>query len=223
MGKIFNLDSPVMTFLTKVADLIILNFVALICCIPIITIGASMTGLHYVALKIVRNEECYIIKSFFKSFKQNFKQATVIWLILLVVYGIFAADVYLFVFSGSEFPTWMLILFAAVAGLTTLGTAHAFPILARFDNTVRNTLKNSFLLGILIFPKTILEVLCWAIPWAILYFLPQITPIAFCFLLSGPALLGALLYNRRFKMLEPEAEDITSDEEWTVPVEGEEE
>ena len=79
MGRFFNLDSPVMVALTKMADLIIVNLLAFFCCLPIITVGASMTALHYVVLKIVRDEECYIVKSFFKSFKENFKQATVIY------------------------------------------------------------------------------------------------------------------------------------------------
>ena len=72
MGKLFDLDSPIMNFLGKLADLIILNILAFICCIPIVTAGASMTALYYVCLKMVRNNEGYIMKSFFKSFKQNF-------------------------------------------------------------------------------------------------------------------------------------------------------
>ena len=66
MGRIFDMDSPVMRFLTVMADLMILNILTIICCIPIITAGASLTGLHYVLLKMARNEEGYIVKSFFK-------------------------------------------------------------------------------------------------------------------------------------------------------------
>ena len=76
MGRIFSLDSPLFSFLNKVADLILLNILTMICCLPIITIGASMTALHYVVLKMVRDEESYIVRSYFKSFRQNFKQAT---------------------------------------------------------------------------------------------------------------------------------------------------
>lgn len=71
--KIFNLDSPFMQFLSKMTDLLLLNLVAGICCVPIVTIGASLTALNYVTLKMVRNEDCYIFKSYFKSFKENFK------------------------------------------------------------------------------------------------------------------------------------------------------
>ena len=62
-----------MQILNKVADLMILNILTVFCCIPIITAGASMTAMHYVALKMARNEECYIARDFFKSFKLNFR------------------------------------------------------------------------------------------------------------------------------------------------------
>lgn len=103
MGKLFNIDSPVMRFLGKVADLMILNLVTLVCCIPIVTIGASLTAMHYVLLKMVRDRECYIVRSFFKSFKANFKQATVIWLIILLVLVIFAADLRI-INASADFP-----------------------------------------------------------------------------------------------------------------------
>ena len=85
MDRLFNMDNKFFTVMGRVADLIMLNVVFLICCLPIVTIGASLTALHYVTLKMARNEESYIIRSFFKSFKQNFKQATVINLIMLAV------------------------------------------------------------------------------------------------------------------------------------------
>lgn len=64
MGRFFNIDSPIMHFLGRVADLMILNLVTLICCLPVVTIGASLTAMHYVLLKMVRNRESYIVRSF---------------------------------------------------------------------------------------------------------------------------------------------------------------
>ena len=74
MDRLFNMDNKFFTVMGRVADLIMLNVVFLICCLPIVTIGASLTALHYVTLKMTRNEESYIIRSFFKSFKQNFNR-----------------------------------------------------------------------------------------------------------------------------------------------------
>ncbi len=92
MGKFFDIDSPFIQFLNRVADLMILNFLVMICCLPIFTIGASYTAMHYVLLKMVRKEEGYLIRGFFKSFKQNFKQATLIWLGMLVLIAFFGVD-----------------------------------------------------------------------------------------------------------------------------------
>ena len=85
MGRIFDMNNKFFRFMSKVADLCILNIICVVCCIPVITAGASITAMYYVTLKMVRNEEAYIVRSFFKSFKQNFKQATIINLIMLLI------------------------------------------------------------------------------------------------------------------------------------------
>ena len=71
MDRFFSMDNKFFTFMGKVADLFILNILCLICCIPIVTAGASITAMFYVTMKMVKNEESYIIKSFFKSFKPD--------------------------------------------------------------------------------------------------------------------------------------------------------
>ena len=213
MGRIFSLDSPLFSFLSKVADLILLNILTLICCLPIVTVGASMTALHYVVLKMVRDEESYIVRSYFKSFKQNFKQATIIWLILLLVGA---------VLIGDRFSNWIRIALFTVIIIVLLAAMHLFPVLSRFDNTIKNTFKNSFFMGILTLPKTILMLLCWVAPLVIAAFIVQATPIVFMLGISAPAYLCAKLYNKTFKRFEPE-EEIVGDDEWTIaPLEGEE-
>ena len=77
----FQYDSPLMSTLNKITDIILLNLCTLICCIPIITIGASLTAAHYTALKMHRDTDNYVIKNFFHSFLQNLKQSTVLWLL----------------------------------------------------------------------------------------------------------------------------------------------
>ena len=170
MGKLFNIDSPVMRFLGKVADLMILNLVTLLCCIPVVTIGASLTAMHYVLLKMVRNEESYIVRSFFKSFKANFKQATVIWLIILFCIVIFVADLMIINNSGLEFPEVLKILLFALFMVAYMVMCYVFPVLARFDNTVPKTIKNALFMAILSFPKTVLMMAAYLLPIAVVYF-----------------------------------------------------
>jgi len=221
MGRLFNLDSPLMNGLGKMADLIWLNILTFICCIPIFTIGASMTALNYVALKIVRNEESYITKAYFKSFKENFKQATIIWLIMLLAVVIIIVDILIFRFSNIVFPSWIKVALIAIGVLAVFATMHVFPVLAKFDNTIANTFKNSFFIGILSLPKTILMMICWIIPAFISIYLIQAFPIVIAFGISGPVFVSALLYNKTFKRFEPQ-EEIAGDDEWCIsPEEGE--
>lgn len=223
MGKLFDLESPLMSGLNKLADLIILNLLTIVCCIPVFTIGASITALHYVCLKIVRDEETYVVRGFFKSFKQNFKQATIIWLIELVVFGILIIDFYLMGHAKIEFPAWLPAALLAVDALIFLLGIHIFPLLARFDNSVSKTIRNSVMVGILTLPKTILMVVICVVPVVLVYFFEQvIAPLLLLLGISGPAFMCALLYNKTFKRFEPQQDDKDPDEWFVEPLETEE-
>lgn len=208
MSRFFDMDSPVMRFLGRVADLMILNLVALVCCLPVVTIGASLTAMHYVLLKMVRNEESYIVRSFFKSFKANFKQATVIWLIILVLLAIFGADLRIVNDSSLGFPQALKILLYALLMVAYMTVCYVFPVLSRFDNTIRNTIKNALFMSILSFPKTVLMMVVYLLPAGIIYFSVAAVPIVFLFGLSAPAYVSAMLYSGTFKKFEPEEEPI---------------
>lgn len=205
--RFFDLDSPLMQILNKMADLLWLNILTMICCIPIVTAGASLTAMHYMALKIVRNEECYITRGFFKSFKENFKQATIIWMLLLLIALIIIGDIFIMRDSGIEFSNVMKVIIT-VAGVLVLFTAtFVFPVLARFENTVFRTIKNAFMMSILQFPKTIAMIVLSLFPIILFAFSMRLVPIAFLFGLSLPAFLSAMMYNKFFRKLEAQIEE----------------
>ena len=81
---IFDLDNPVMRFLSRVADIMILNLLFILCSIPVFTTGASLSALYYCLFKMKEGTEGYLVRKFFHSFRENFKQATLMWLIMLV-------------------------------------------------------------------------------------------------------------------------------------------
>ncbi len=213
--KFFNLDSPVMQALGKMADLMWLNLLTLICCIPIVTAGASLTAMNYMALKIVRNEECYITRGFFKSFRDNLKQATLIWLLIVFVVAVLVGDFVIIRYSGLSFPKFLQIVIIAVGLLFAFMVTFVFPVLAKFDNTVRRTIKNAFLMSIMQFPKTILMIILYVIPPIVFVYVPQAIPVVFLFGLSLPAWLSAKLYNKFFQRLEDQilAENPPEEEE----------
>ena len=87
-----NPDGRIMSFLAKLGDMFILNIMYLVCCIPVVTIGAATTALYYNTLKMAENREAYVWKDFLKSFRQNFRQATIIWMIILVIGAVLVGD-----------------------------------------------------------------------------------------------------------------------------------
>ena len=201
--KFFNPDSPFMQGLGKLADLMLLNLIAFVCCLPIITIGASLTALYYMALKIVRNEEVYIIKGFWKSFKQNFRQATIIWLIQIVVMAILGADFFIVYLSPDSNPNIVMqIVFLASVLLASATFLFIYPVLSKFDNTISRTFKNTLIMAIMQMPKLILMAIFWALPTVIALFVFQLFPIVILFGMAMPAYGCAALYNKFFKKME---------------------
>ncbi len=211
--KIFDLDSPFMQGLTKMSNLLLLNLLALVCCIPIVTIGASLTALNYMTLKMVRNEDCYIVKGFFKSFKENFKQATIIWLLLLLAVLVLVGDFLIMKNYGSDFNIVLKVIITMVGILVVFTSTFLFPTLAKFDNPVFRTIKNAFVISVLQFPKTILMIIFNLIPWLILLGSVRWVPLAFFFGFSAPAYFNAMLYNKFFKKLEAQIQGTDGDEE----------
>lgn len=169
MGHFFSMDNKFFTFMGRVADLCILNIICLICCIPIVTAGASITAMYYVTLKMVRNEEAYIVRSFFKSFKENFKQATVINLILIVVGVILYLDMHVAKAMPGSAGQIFHVIFVAFAIVYFVLTLYVYPVLARFYNSTGNTIKNALLMSIRHLPYTVVMVLIELCPLLLLF------------------------------------------------------
>ena len=159
-----NPDGRIMNFLSRLGDMFILNILYLVCCIPIITIGAATTALYYNTLKMAENRESYVWKDFIKSFKQNFRQATIIWLMILVVFGVLAADFLLLGGMGQEISSVVAIVAIVLGIFLIMIGVYVFPVLARFDNTVKNTVKNSLIMAVRHLPSTIVIVLIHGLP-----------------------------------------------------------
>lgn len=225
--KFLSLDSPLMKALGRMADLMWLNLLTVICSIPIVTAGASFTALHYVCLKMVRDEEGYVTKDFFKSFKENFKQATIIWILILVIGAVLAFDFRALTVMDSSYKK---IIFGAVVAATVfviITTLYVFPILSHFVNTIKGTIRNAFFMSILALPRTALMLLLQLAPAALLflalYFQTAfwIIPLVTIFAIAVPAYFCAKLYNKTFKRFEPEATPL-DDYAWSVNKDSEE-
>lgn len=153
MSRIFAYDSPITTFLTRLGELLILNLLWLICCIPVFTIGPSTTAMNAVAHQLVLDECPGVIKEFFRFFRRDFKQAFFLGLIFVAVCAVLGAEIY-WVISLSRSDT-ILVIWCIAAVFMCFIFSYAFPLMAHFDNTLFRTLKNAMILSIGRLPRTI--------------------------------------------------------------------
>ena len=200
--SIFNMDSSFMRALGKIADLMILNVVTLLLCLPVVTGGAAITALHYMCLKMVRNEESYILKGYFKSFRENFRQSTILWILFLLAAGVVAGDIAIMYYAVMEFP-FVVRVGILIMGFVVVCTAlYAFPMQAKFANPIKATIKNAFMASLTQFPKTFLMILLLFAGPILILISGRLAPIVFFFGLSFHAYVSALLYNKFFQRLE---------------------
>lgn len=208
----FKLDSPLMNFLNKLCDIMILNILVLVFSLPIFTIGAAVTAGYYMSFKMVKNEENYIVKGFWKAFKENFRQSTALWLIILAVCGVLFVDYRIVLYSGLSFDRWLRLGLITVTLIIALGVSFVFAMQARFTNTVKHTLKNSFLMALSHLPSAVLFVVSYAVPVILLYFIPQILPVIVLLAIGLLIYLKSFLFLKIFKKYE-DALDMKKDEE----------
>lgn len=162
--NLFEADNPFNSVMTKIFDVILLNLLFLVCSIPVITIGASATALYYVTMKMVQNREGGIIKSFFRAFRDNFRQSMPLTLILGVCMALLVADLH--ILGSSENSTAMIMYGGCVALLLAAGAVagYVFPLLSRFENTVKGTIINAAKIAVTHLPQTAVILLVNSIP-----------------------------------------------------------
>ena len=204
--KGFSYDGPIMSFLSRVADILILNVLTLIFSIPLITIGAATTAAHYTALKM-RREEGHVLSCFWKSFKMNLKQSTGIWLIF-AVYGLMSVLSYnIAVQMSGTMGTLVQGVIMATLILAAFLYVWVMPLQARFINSIKGTFKNAFYMAFKNFFRTLLMVLLNAIPVGSLALIFLVTglrgfAIWLVFGIAAPIYWCAMTYDKVFEKLE---------------------
>ena len=160
MNGLFSINSPLWRFMDKALRLIWLNLLWFLCCLPVVTIGAATTALYSVTLKYARDEEGYLTRSFFQAFRQNFRQSTIIWLVMAAVGILLGLDLIVYLRASSVSLTQsalMLIFFTAVL-LYLFVSLYVYAIVAHFKNTVGQYMKNALILSICHWPASILMI-----------------------------------------------------------------
>ncbi len=192
MNSFFSFDGLFYKWGTAVADVLILSLLWTICSLPMVTVGASTTALFYVFGKIVRGEEPYIFRTFFKSFKDNFKQSTILTLILGILW--FSVYFYFQLLKHGNAKIWVQAIAVLYIVQVVIVTMYLFPVLSRFDMSIKNLLLASFVFGNKHLLTTILSGILFA---AAIFLIINPTPISI-FSFGIYALITSFLFQRIF-------------------------
>ncbi|MFB3160157.1 DUF624 domain-containing protein [Neobacillus sp. 179-J 1A1 HS] len=155
MTDIFGIDGRFFRFVTKVSNLILLNILWIIFSIPIITVGAATSAVYYVTIKMVKNEEGYIIKSFCSAFRENLKQGIILELVLLTSGVILVGDIRYFLFMSNTVGYIFAAIFSIGLTIYVLALIYVFPLVAKYNNTLSGTLKNAVIMSFKHLPSSI--------------------------------------------------------------------
>ena len=174
MSSLFHFDSPFMRKLTLVVNLAVLNLLWLICCIPIFTVGAATVAMHSVLFRYIEHTDDEVIRPFFRAFKQNFKQATCLWLVFLPILTLLGIDALFLYTNGSGKMALLWIPFAVVGLFSAAILSYVFPLLARYNTPTKQAVRNSMLLFLMEFWKSLFVLILNLLPWATMLITPQI-------------------------------------------------
>ncbi len=211
MNNIFSMDNVVFRTIGKITDLVWVNILTLIFCIPVITAGASLTAMYAVLLKMSRDEEGGLTKTFWRSFRENIKSSTVVWIVAMVVGFIYAVNLNL-MRQGimSEFGIMEKAVAILILGILLFGVMlllYIFPLLARYDNGLKNTVINAFKLMIAFFPRSVCMVIICLFPIALMCLSNYFFFLWILYGFSFPGYVCCMLLTRIFEKVEGAGED----------------
>ncbi|MBR3188548.1 MAG: DUF624 domain-containing protein [Lachnospiraceae bacterium] len=186
-----------------------MNVLTALFCIPVITAGASVAAMHYVIMEMFENRGDGVIKEFWKRFKENLKNATPVWLILLAAAMFIYVDCRIIMGGQMGLPRVMLVPLYIGAFIEASIAVYAFPLTARFVYSTGATFKNSAILAVANFPRTVLMVLYHVIMPYLLFNVSRLLPLFFLVGISLPAYFSALLYMPVIRKMigEPEPDE----------------
>lgn len=210
--RFFDPDGPMMTALSKLADIVICNVMFVLFCLPVFTIGASLTALFSCMQELIEDEEKddgLIFRDFWRAFRAEFRQATCLWLICLLMIGFLTAYWFVAQSLGGTYGRVYQVTFYLLALLFLFGFLYIFPLQARYVNTVRNTLRNAWLLSVGALPWTLasLGLLIAALYVSFIMNPAAVEVFAYLWAVCGfgiVAYLQSFFFRQAFRKLSPE-------------------
>ena len=171
MKSIFRPDSPLMKFMMLITNLLCLNVLWILCCIPVITAGAATTAMYSVLFRYINKQDDAVLKPFFLAFRDNFKTATLAWIPNLLIGAVLAAEV-LYLSAGAQM--WLKIIFGILLFIYSAASSYLYPLIARYDAPLKTSLFNSFALSFRHLLNSVCVVTLNAAPLLLLLLAPDI-------------------------------------------------
>ena len=204
MGKLFAYDGLLARAVDKVLNYLLLCCLWTVFSLPLFTIGASNSALYYTVDKVLRKGEEHPIQIFWDAFKENFKQASVIWILQILSFMILGADMY-FVYSlylQQAVAAEMVVICAIILAFIVMFTLYLYPYIARFVNTTREVLKTCLIMSLINLPWSLLLLVLFAASIIGSLFLP----LGILAVPAGYMLICGMILERVFQKYIPNAE-----------------
>ena len=197
MFSFLNIDGKFYKTLSKITNYAILGVLWVISCAGIITIGAACAAVYAAHHKVIQNGNDYIWDTYWQQFRTNFKQSTILWLIMVLLGGFFAADYYLlFMMSGGQ--QGILVIFGILAAVCIMWMQYWLPYIVHIDDPIKAVLKNTLIMTVAHLPQSILLLAIFGL-CAIINF--EVPPLAWTVtLIITPILYSYLSYGRFCKV-----------------------
>ena len=215
MNTIFSMDNPVFRAIGKMVDLVWINILTLICALPVFTAGASFSAMYYMLLKMAEDRRDPLTSGFFHAFRENFRNATKVWLCALAALAVYGYNLYLLragVLDGYgsvkkiSLAVIVLILFAMIMLLN-----YTFALFARYDRGVKATIKNAAMLAVAFFPRSLCMTVLVFFPLALMMLSNYFFWLWFLYGFAFPGYLIARLMLRVFKKAGGDQEEETDE------------
>lgn len=169
---IFNLNSPFMQKLALLFDLMVLNLLTILCSLPIVTMGAAISALHDAAWRL-RQHQGTLLRNYFTAFRRNFRQATIMFIPLLLIGLAFAYNAVVVILNYQETNSFMLLPLGICFAIYVMVASWVYPLHTRFENTTVRVFVNSFLCALRYLPRTLIMAVMNLLPWAALILAPE--------------------------------------------------
>lgn len=192
-----DIDGPFYKFLSKITNYLILGVVWFVASLPLITIGAASTALYSTNHKVIQHGNAYVWRTFWSEFRSNFKQATLMWLLMLLIFAFLAADCYFaYILSNNNAMSVLLIALLVIVAICLMWMQLWFPYISHIEDPIKTVLKNTLIMCFAHLSQSLLLLILLVVCAAILIFLP-LNPVS---ILGVPILYAIFSYKRLFRI-----------------------